>query len=260
MRLVFGTFGLEVKEEENMILTRIAKAASHEYKHPYIHKCATRKRDDSDKTDDVANVDTVLIIPSFENGFGRSGFGLGRIDVDDDDDDDDEDDIPFNPFHFNFRPIHNPFSGIWENLQNTMKRLRDQMSRIPTPGISYPFGKIPEGANKTSTTKIIDGHIVTINETTYNDNDSNATFVFKIRTVDIQPQNGTGFIGIDDNGDVNVDNTDNGGGEQIEKDKDSKSLDSNNNNNETTTERSVETVEDPGNNEIPDNQVETLTA
>lgn len=35
-----------------------------------------------------------------------------------------------------------------------MKRLRDQMSRLPTPGISYPFGKIPESANKTSTTKV----------------------------------------------------------------------------------------------------------
>ncbi|KAK0177771.1 hypothetical protein PV328_001785 [Microctonus aethiopoides] len=219
---------------------------------------ATRNRDESDKTDDLSNVDTVLIIPSFDNGFGRSGFGLGRIDLDDD-----EDATPFNPFHFNFRPIHNPFSGIWENLQNTMKRLRDQMSRLPTSGISYPFGKIPESANKTSTTKIIDGHIVTINETTYNDDDSNSTFVFKIRTVDIQPENGTDITGFNDggnNGDnvENVDNSDNGGGEQIEKDKDSKSLDSNNN--ETTTERSVETVEDPGNNEIPDNQVETLTA
>ncbi|KAK0081588.1 hypothetical protein PV325_011901 [Microctonus aethiopoides] len=149
------------------------------------------------------------------------------------------------------------------NVNDTIKRLRDQMSRLPTSGISYPFGKIPENANKTSTTKIIDGHIVTINETTYNDDDSNSTFVFKIRTVDIQPENGTDITGFNDggnNGDnvENVDNSDNGGGEQIEKDKDSKSLDSNNN--ETTTERSVETVEDPGNNEIPDNQVETLTA
>ncbi|KAK0081587.1 hypothetical protein PV325_011900 [Microctonus aethiopoides] len=74
---------------------------------------ATRNRDESDKTDDLSNVDTVLIIPSFDNGFGRSGFGLGRIDLDDD-----EDATPFNPFHFNFRPIHNPFSGIWENLQS----------------------------------------------------------------------------------------------------------------------------------------------
>lgn len=103
---------------------------------------------------------------------------------------------------------------------------------------------------------------MTINETTYNDDDSNSTFVFKIRTVDIQPENGTNITtGFNDGGDNggNVDNIDNGGGEQIEKDKDSKSSD-NNNNNETTTERSVETVEDPGNNEIPDNQVETLTA
>ncbi|XP_011139070.1 icarapin-like [Harpegnathos saltator] len=51
--------------------------------------------------------------------------------------------------------------------------------------------KIPEGANTTSTTKIIDGHVVTINETTYTSGDENGGTVFRIRTIDVMPQNNT---------------------------------------------------------------------
>lgn len=196
---------------------------------------------------DNSNVDTVLILPGLDTGFGRPTFGF------DNDDSDADDDRPFNPF--NFSPIHNPFGGFFDSLQSTMKRLREQMmSRLPTVGTLYPFNKIPEGANTTSTTKVIDGHIVTINETTFNDDNPNSTFVFKIRTVDVKPENATDTqvtTGVDG------DDADNNGGEQIEDGKETKPPHRINDN---TTERSIETVEDPGNNEIPDNQVDTLKA
>ncbi|XP_018352983.1 PREDICTED: icarapin-like [Trachymyrmex septentrionalis] len=54
---------------------------------------------------------------------------------------------------------------------------------------------IPPGANTTSTVKIIDGHVVTINETVYSKNDSNGGAVFRIRIIDVKPQNETEVIG-----------------------------------------------------------------
>ncbi|XP_012218780.1 icarapin-like [Linepithema humile] len=50
---------------------------------------------------------------------------------------------------------------------------------------------IPEGANTTSTTKIIDGHVVTINETTYTSGDETSGTSFRIRIIDVKPQNET---------------------------------------------------------------------
>jgi len=81
--------------------------------------------------------------------------------------------------------------------------------------------------------QIIDGHVVTINETTYSSGDDNSNTAFRIRIIDVKPQNET-VIG--------------GGGVG---------------NAERTTMRaeapeSIETVED-FNNEIPKN-TDTLTA
>ncbi|XP_012062296.1 PREDICTED: icarapin-like [Atta cephalotes] len=53
----------------------------------------------------------------------------------------------------------------------------------------------PEGANTTSTVKIINGHVVTINETVYSKNDSNGGAVFRVRIIDVKPQNETEVIG-----------------------------------------------------------------
>ncbi|KMQ93703.1 icarapin-like protein [Lasius niger] len=50
---------------------------------------------------------------------------------------------------------------------------------------------IPEGANTTSTTKIINGHVVTINETTYTSGDENGGTAFRIRIIDVKPENDT---------------------------------------------------------------------
>ncbi|XP_032691089.1 icarapin-like [Odontomachus brunneus] len=51
--------------------------------------------------------------------------------------------------------------------------------------------KVPEGANTTSTTKIIDGHVVTINETTYTSGDDTSGTAFRIRIIDVKPQDDT---------------------------------------------------------------------
>jgi len=83
--------------------------------------------------------------------------------------------------------------------------------------------------------QIIDGHVVTINETTYSSGDDNSNTAFRIRIIDVKPQNDTMTIG-------------GGGG-------------GSGGNAEPTTMRapeSAETVED-FNNEIPKN-TDTLTA
>ncbi|KAL7296339.1 hypothetical protein TKK_0010353 [Trichogramma kaykai] len=49
------------------------------------------------------------------------------------------------------------------------------------------WGRLPEGANTTSTTKIVGNHTVTINETTYTDGDENSGMVYRIRVVDVKP-------------------------------------------------------------------------
>ncbi|XP_018359660.1 PREDICTED: icarapin-like [Trachymyrmex cornetzi] len=54
---------------------------------------------------------------------------------------------------------------------------------------------IPEGANTTSTTKIIDGHVVTLNETTYSRGNENGDISFRIRIIDVKPLNETEVIG-----------------------------------------------------------------
>lgn len=51
--------------------------------------------------------------------------------------------------------------------------------------------KIPEGANTTSTTKVINGHVITINETTYTSGDENGGTAFRIRIIDVKPENDT---------------------------------------------------------------------
>lgn len=42
--------------------------------------------------------------------------------------------------------------------------------------------------------QVIDGHVVTINETTYSSGDKNGDTAFRIRIVDVKPQNETPSI------------------------------------------------------------------
>ncbi|XP_011645734.2 icarapin-like, partial [Pogonomyrmex barbatus] len=56
------------------------------------------------------------------------------------------------------------------------------------------MSNIPEGANTTSTVKIINGHVVTINETTYSSGDDMSGTAFRIRIIDVKPLNDTDAI------------------------------------------------------------------
>ncbi|XP_029669216.1 icarapin-like [Formica exsecta] len=72
------------------------------------------------------------------------------------------------------------FNRLRQNLMNYFWNMPD-IAKIP----------IPEGANTTSTTKIINGHVVTINETTYTSSDENGGTAFRIRIIDVKPENDT---------------------------------------------------------------------
>ncbi|XP_024943767.1 icarapin-like [Cephus cinctus] len=144
----------------------------------------------------------------------------------------------------------NPFNGF---LTGIMKRLREQMSsilsRIPESGIVSPWGKIPEGANTTSTTKIVDGHVVTINETTYSSGNDSHGAVFRVRIIDVKPQNDT-LETVGGEGEAEVVTTESSESESTTAQTEDSS----------TPARSVETVENDLNNEIPKSQIELLNA
>lgn len=199
-------------------------------------------RDESESSEPInPNTDTLLVLPGAKFPIRPIFTGLPSLN-------DDEDDEPLGLFGgFGRNPFRsNPFDGLLTSLQNAMNKLREQMEG-PLSGIGglAPWGKIPEGANTTSTTKVIDGHVVTINETTYNGEGDDGNSFFRIRVVDVKPQ---------DDGDVTEDS-----GEVTDKPTaDNKPTESTKE--PTTPARSVETVEETGNNEIPDSQVDTLKA
>ncbi|XP_018406220.1 PREDICTED: icarapin-like [Cyphomyrmex costatus] len=80
-------------------------------------------------------------------------------------------------------------------FSDTINRLRQNLLNYFWTIPDITSFKAPEGANTTSTTKIINGHVVTINETTFVSGDNNSGTVFRIRTVDVKPQNETEVIG-----------------------------------------------------------------
>lgn len=75
-------------------------------------------------------------------------------------------------------------------MTDMLKSLREQMTQVlhRLPSENTEWKEIADGkGNTTSTTKVINGHKVTINETTYaNEGDTAGTF-FKIRVVDVHP-------------------------------------------------------------------------
>lgn len=71
-----------------------------------------------------------------------------------------------------------------------LKGLREQMTQVlqRLPSENTEWKEIADGkGNTTSTTKVINGHKVTINETTYANEGDNAGTFFKIRVVDVHP-------------------------------------------------------------------------
>lgn len=144
---------------------------------------------DSSDSDEKRNVDTVLLLPSDTGNrfIGPFAFNFPDMSSEDSDSLDNPTWTWNNLFRSNF------LDGWYSSIQAQMKRLRDQMagilSRIPEQDV--PWSKIPEGANTTSTTKIIDGHVVTINETTYMDGDDESGIMIRVRVIDVTPQNET---------------------------------------------------------------------
>ncbi|XP_053994450.1 icarapin-like [Hylaeus anthracinus] len=195
--------------------------------------------------DERKNLDTVLVLPSDtrDRFIRQMPFGIPDLSLDD------SDENPTWSWPGMFRTSH--FDDWYASMQAFMKRLSDQMagilSDLPEDGIGLA-GKIPEGANTTSTTKIIDGHVVTMNETTYMDSNDEYGTVIRVRIIDVKPQNET--IPITESG-TNAEGTTvpptiantNGATSSEES---------------TTPARSVETIEE-FDNEIP-NKGDTLTA
>ncbi|XP_017877098.1 icarapin-like [Ceratina calcarata] len=196
-----------------------------------------------DADSDEKKVDTVLILPSDQL--------MGATDFDDTD-------SAENPFWgWNSMIRSNLMDRWYSNIQAMkaqMRRLANMMaagilSSISDEDTGSPWIKIPEGANTTSTTKVVDGHVVTVNETTYTDGDDESGIVIRVRVIDVRPENET-ILRTESEEDVEVTTlpsrrrtttvtTRVGDG--------------------TTASRSVETVEDLD-NEISGNQVETLNA
>ncbi|XP_024876109.1 icarapin-like [Temnothorax curvispinosus] len=95
----------------------------------------------------------------------------------------DEDRDDFDTVAFDFA-MPNLFS-------DTLQRLRQNLLNYFWNMPDITDVKIPEGANTTSTTKIINGHVVTVNETTYMTGDALSGTAFRIRIIDVKPQNDT---------------------------------------------------------------------
>ncbi|XP_050303582.1 uncharacterized protein LOC126741246 [Anthonomus grandis grandis] len=106
-------------------------------------------------------------------------------------------------------PFSTSFGGLFDNLEGLMDRMRNQiatlLNRFPLNSKSnstdslFPFpgiGSLPgigdidlSKGNTTSITKVIDGRTVVINETEYkNEDDFGGTF-FKVRVIDVKPEN-----------------------------------------------------------------------
>ncbi|KAF7993860.1 hypothetical protein HCN44_011129 [Aphidius gifuensis] len=225
---------------------------------------------DSNESDKKSNGETILILPGLhENPFHGDSFqpSFSFSDLTDDGDSD-EDSLGYHPFRFNFDS-----SSFFKRMQDTMKNLEAQLansfSHIPKPGSLLPWGNVPDGANSTSTKKVIDGHVVTINETTYK-SDDDSTYV-RFRIVDVQPDNTTDVTtesdtkDIDQNGGEVTDKIPNDNSSTPSPSSPSSPITTTTTTTESTKEettpssRSVETVEDLGNNEIP-NQVDNFRA
>ncbi|XP_012266552.2 icarapin-like [Athalia rosae] len=147
-----------------------------------------------------------------------------------------------------FASIQDPFDGFLTSVQSMMSRLRKQMfDALPNyHGAGFfGFGDIPEGANSTSTTKVIDGHLVTINETTYATGDDNSGSVFRIRIVDIKPDDEE-TIGNPDAEGIATANPD----DELQPTQTTRA----------SVDRDVESVEDFNENEIPKRLVQVTAA
>ncbi|KAL0116741.1 hypothetical protein PUN28_009985 [Cardiocondyla obscurior] len=117
----------------------------------------------------------VLLIAACFVACARSFPSIG---YDEDDEDNGSYDFHVPDFFSDF------FSRVSQHINNIFHNIPDVTDM-----------QIPEGANTTSTTKVINGHVVTINETTYSSGDELGGTAFRIRIIDVKPQNDTDTIG-----------------------------------------------------------------
>lgn len=191
--------------------------------------------DSSEESEERKNVDTVVVLPKL----GMDLFGRPRIsDIPDTSSFDVDDSDSYTNVYLGF---------LRQTLQEMLKKLRDEMSdlasRLPSgPSFIRPW-KTPEGANTTSTTKIIDGHVVTVNETSYSDINDNEGMYIRVRVIDVKPQEETTTSDTQGLTTTPVPITDEAENKEVT----------------TTPTRSVETVEEFDNN-IPQNEGHVLNA
>ncbi|CAD6211851.1 GSCOCG00003864001-RA-CDS [Cotesia congregata] len=171
---------------------------------------------------------------------------------------DDDGGFRFTPIKFNFRPIQtdDSFIPFFSGFQDMVKQMREEMNKMfagfPSLDDLKPLGGIPKDAiNKTSSkseTKVINGHKVTINETTFSDGTNNSNTFVRFKVIHVRPENETSVETGSDTSPESV--------EVVETEVDEEP---NPTSKDETTNRSVEAVED-WKNDIPDSPVDDLKA
>lgn len=124
----------------------------------------------------------------------------------DEDEDQDQDDgfVNFRPpvyrpplyrpfsFGFGYRPYANDY---FANLRRQMEFLRRYFLSIynnTDSGFGSPFDELPPNYdNSTYTTKVVNGSIISVNETVKKHTSNDSSFVFQIKVVQVRPQNET---------------------------------------------------------------------
>ncbi|XP_076641394.1 icarapin-like [Halictus rubicundus] len=144
--------------------------------------------------------------------------------------------FPINPFDTD--PL---FSLGWPQPSWTTS-ISDLFRRL------MPWGTNPNATSATSNTKISDGHIVTVNETTYADGNDEFGIRIRVRVIDVKPVNETT---LQTEGEPNAEATTSPTVAATQPTSTQEER--------TAPPRSVETLED-FDQEIPKNQVDTLTA
>lgn len=194
---------------------------------------------------DDRNRDTVLILPPDQL--------MGATDVLENSDE--------NPWNlsgmFRSNLLDRWYSSIQE-MRAFMRQMANQIADRMTAGIlsseedGVPIIRLPEGANTTSVTKVVEGHVVTVNETTYTNGNDTDGIVIRVRVIDVRPENDTIVRG-DGDGDGELTTT-------LPTSTNRRTTTVTNRNEDgTTASRSVETVEDLD-NDLFGNQVEPLNA
>uniref|UniRef100_A0A1B6H162 Uncharacterized protein n=1 Tax=Cuerna arida TaxID=1464854 RepID=A0A1B6H162_9HEMI len=101
------------------------------------------------------------------------------------------------PWDASAGPADDEVNDFMTQMQDMLKEMRKQLTDL----IQHHQQHHPDGTevgtrigeddlpqNKsTSTTKVIDGHVVTVNETTYSSGDDNIGAVFRIKVVEVKP-------------------------------------------------------------------------